>query len=247
MCGEEAKSAMKRQFPIIITVRDRLSDLLLLLDWLNNVGQREVWLCDNASTYEPMVRFLSTTKHHVIYNQRNLGHRSPWLSGLVAELGATRPFVVTDPDVVPCETCPLDALDYFWETLQLHHDMDKVGFSLRIDDLPVHFAHRKSVIAWERQFWNQEFKPGFFFAPIDTTFAVYRPGLGHQNGRSLRATSPYEARHMPWYENSNEPTAEQRYYKLNADRLVSNWNSDRIPANVRAKLRHLGNNETNQP
>ena len=77
MCGEEAKSAMKRQFPIIITVRDRLSDLLLLLDWLNNVGQREVWLCDNASTYEPMVRFLSTTKHHVIYNQRNLGHRSP--------------------------------------------------------------------------------------------------------------------------------------------------------------------------
>lgn len=161
------------------------------------------------------------------------------LSGLAAELGADRPFVVTDPDVVPCETCPLDALDYFAETLRVHHDMDKVGFSLRIDDLPAHFAHRESVVAWERQFWTNHFKPGFFFAPIDTTFAVYRPGLGHQNSRSLRSQPPYEARHLPWYEDSANPTVEHSYYVAHADRLVSNWNSERIPANVRAKLRHL--------
>lgn len=230
---------MKRQYPIIITVRDRLTDLQSLLTWLDNVGQQEVWLCDNASTYPPVVKFLSETRHHVVYNNQNLGHRAPWLSGLVAELGAERPFVVTDPDVVPCATCPSDALDYFADTLQVHHDLDKVGFSLRIDDLPNHYRHRDDVIAWERQFWVNQFKPGFFFAPIDTTFAMYRPGIGHQNSRALRTQPPYEAHHMPWYENTSDPTPEQQYYIAHADRLISNWNSERIPANVRAQLNIL--------
>jgi len=230
---------MNRQYPVIIIVRDRLSSLLQLLEWLDEVGQHQVWLCDNASTYEPMVKFLANTTHHVVFNGRNLGHRAPWLSGLAAELGMDRPFVVTDPDVIPSETCPSDALDYFADTLLAHPELDKVGFSLRIDDLPAHFAHRDSVVAWERQFWTNQFKPGFCFAPIDTTFALYRAGLGHQNGRSVRALAPYDARHMPWYENTLAPSDEHRYYVTHADRLISNWNSDRIPANVRAKLKHL--------
>lgn len=230
---------MRPQFPVIITVRDRLSPLLLLLEWLERVEQHEIWLCDNDSTYPPMVDFLASTDHRVVRNSRNLGHRAPWLSGLAAELGADRPFVVTDPDVVPCETCPEDAVEYFAETLRLHASIDKVGFSLRTDDLPAHFAHRESVVSWERQFRDNEFAPGFHFAPIDTTFAVYRPGFGHQNARSLRSQPPYEARHLPWYEDSANPTEEQVYYVRHADRLVSNWNSERIPANVRARLRVL--------
>lgn len=235
---------MNRQYPVIIIVRDRLSPLLQLLDWFEKIGQHNIWLCDNASTYEPMVKFLANTTHRVVFNGQNLGHRAPWLSGLAAELGMDRPFVVTDPDVVPSENCPHDALDYFADALSVHRDMDKVGFSLRIDDLPSHFAHRDSVIAWERQFWTNQFKPGFYFAPIDTTLALYRPGLGHQNSRSLRTQSPYDARHLPWYEDTANPTDEQRYYVSHADRLISNWNSDRIPANVRAKLKHLGTGTT---
>jgi len=49
---------------------------------------------------------------------------------------------------------------------------------------------------------------------------------------------------MPWYDNTSSPTPEQAYYVAHADRLISNWNSDRIPANVRAKLKHLGNNRS---
>ena len=110
-------------------------------------------------------------------------------------------------------------------------------FSLRIDDIPATNTHRDAVVKWERQFWVNEFTPGFFFSPIDTTFALYRPGLGHQNSRSLRSAPPYEARHLPWYEDITRPSQELAYYTSHADRLVSNWNSDRIPANVRAKLR----------
>ena len=68
---------MSRTLPIIINTRDRLSPLLLLLEWLEKCGQTNIWLCDNASTYPPMVDFLSTTKHNVVRLGFNLGHRAP--------------------------------------------------------------------------------------------------------------------------------------------------------------------------
>jgi hypothetical protein len=234
---------MIEQFPIIINVRDRLSPLLLLLEWLEFVGQREIWLCDNASTYPPMVEFLNTTPHRVVFTKFNLGHRAPWLSGLVPEVGNRRYFVVTDPDVVPTEDCPTDALQFFKRSLQEHPEINKIGFSLKLDDLPDTFVHKQSVIEWERQFWTIPAFNEFYRAPIDTTFAMYPPGLGH-GPHHLRSAPPYEARHLPWYQNSAQPTEEDTYYAAHADSQITNWNDDRIPANVRAKLRIAKNTQS---
>ena len=230
---------MIEQFPVIITVRDRLTPLMELLTWLDSVGQREVWLCDNASTFPPMVEFLKTTSHQVIYNNFNLGHRAPWLSGLVPELGTDRHFIVTDPDVIPIKECPKDVLPLFKRTLEQNPDIDKVGFSLQIDDLPDHYRHKKNVITWEGQFWIDQFSSRFFRAPIDTTFAMYRPGSRHENGKALRSAPPCAARHTPWYQDSRHPTDEEQYYATHADSLISNWNGRTLPANVQAKLRNL--------
>lgn len=236
---------MIEQFPVIITVRDRLTPLLALLQWLKSVGQREIWLCDNASSYPPMVEFLKSTEHKVMYNNFNLGHRAPWLSGLVPDLGHDRHFIVTDPDVVPTEHCPKDVLQVFKRALDEHSEFDKVGFSLKIDDLPGHFRHKDNVILWESQFWVDRFSKRFYRAPIDTTFAMYRPGLGHENGKALRSAPPFEARHMPWYQDSRHPTEEETYYAQHADSLISNWNEKKLPANVRAKLRVLRRQQQN--
>jgi len=230
---------MTTQYPIIVNVRDRLSALLDLLAWLEKAGQEEIWLCDNDSTYDPMVEFLHSTAHHVVFNGINLGHRGPWLSGLVTELGLDRHFIVTDPDVVPCEECPDDALEVFHETLLRNTGVDKVGFSLRIDDLPVSYEHRDDVILWESQFWRNAHPSGFFAAEIDTTFAMYRPGEGHQNNRALRSPPPYVARHTPWYQDSANPTEEQRYYIEHADSLIINWDKRVLPASLRAHLQLL--------
>lgn len=227
---------MIEQFPVVINVRDRLSPLLLLLEWLELVGQREIWLCDNASTYPPLVDFLNSTRHHVVFNDFNLGHRAPWLSGLVPEIGNGRFFVVTDPDVVPTQECPTDALQFFKHSLQEHPEINKIGFSLKIDDLPDCFTHKQTVIAWESQFWTTPAFDVFYRAPIDTTFAMYPPGLGH-GPHHLRSAPPYEARHLPWYQNSAQPTEEDVYYITHADSRITNWNDTRIPANVQAKLR----------
>lgn len=104
---------MTRQFPVIINVRDRLEPLRDLITWLEQQGQENIWLCDNDSTYPPMVEFLRSTPHNVRLNGLNLGHRAPWLSGLVTELGLDCHFIVTDPDVVPSQECPADVLDLF--------------------------------------------------------------------------------------------------------------------------------------
>jgi hypothetical protein len=227
------------QYPVIINVRDRLEPLQDLVSWLEGVGQQNIWLNDNASTYEPMVEYLGKSPHHVVRHSTNLGHRSPWLSGLVTRLGLKQHFIVTDPDVVPCAECPTDVLDRFRDTLDANPAIDKVGFSLRLDDLPEHYEHRDDVILWESQFWKNSGPAGYLVAEIDTTFAMYRPGEHHQNNKALRSAPPYTARHMPWYQDSAHPTEEQRYYVEHADSLIINWDKKVLPAALRAHLQQL--------
>ncbi len=102
-----------QQYPVFIPIRDRLSCLLELLAWLEAAGQREIWLIDNDSTYAPLLQFLEGTQHHVVRTGRNMGHRSPWLSGTVQRQAHGRYFIVTDPDVVPDPGCPPDVLQLF--------------------------------------------------------------------------------------------------------------------------------------
>lgn len=230
---------MTTQLPVIINVRDRFAPLRDLVAWLERVGQREIHLCDNASTYEPLLDYLAASPHHVVRLGENLGHRAPWLSGLVTELGLDRPFIVTDPDVVPSEECPDDALDVFLDVLLRYPELDKVGFSLRLDDLPRHYAHRDAVLRWEAQFWQRRHASGFWQAAIDTTLAVYRPGEHHQNDRAVRSPHPYVARHMPWYQDSGRPDPEQTYYLEHADTSIINWDQKVLPASLRAYLRTL--------
>ena len=230
---------MVKQYPVIITVRDRLTCLQQLLDWLESVGQNEIWLCDNASTYPPLVEFLKSTNHNVVYNRFNLGHRAPWLSGLVPELGHSRYFIISDPDILPDKNTPSNVFEHFEKTLRKNSNIDKVGFSLRIDDLPDHYVHKQDVITWESQFWRNKMPSGFFPAPIDTTFAMHRPGSGHLNANSLRSAPPYTARHLPWYYDLSKPTAEDAYYNQHADGLITNWNTEKLPASVLAVLTKL--------
>ncbi len=61
------------QFPVIITVRDRVTSLRQLVEWLEAAGQRELYLLDNASTYPPLLEWLSQSRHTVVRSERNSG------------------------------------------------------------------------------------------------------------------------------------------------------------------------------
>ena len=119
--------------------------------------------------------------------------------------------------------------DCQWDFMP-RHQVDKVGFGLRIDDLPNHFPLREDVQQWEGRFWREEVEPGVFHAEIDTTFAMYRPPTRDAGERALRTGTPYVARHTPWYVDPAVLTDEDRYYREHADPTISNWDREELPA-----------------
>jgi len=227
--GSDDVHAPTDDVPVIIISRDRLDCLQKLVDWLERTpGIGTIHIVDNASTWPPLVDYLDRSPHTVHRLEVNLGHHAPWVTGLVAAVSGS-PFVVTDPDVIPDETCPPDVIARFRAILERHPEVDKAGFGLRLDDLPERFAHRDAVVRWESKFWKDEIEPGVFRADIDTTFALYRPGRDHKTFRAARTAAPYVARHLPWYSATNAPTVEDVYYREHADPAIATWTGDELP------------------
>jgi hypothetical protein len=219
--------------PVFVTVRDRLSPLAALVDWLERIGGVEITLVDNDSAYPPLIEWLGSSPHRVVRTGANLGPRAAWITGLVQEVGLSTPYVVTDPDVVPTEGCPADLLDHLCGALDRFPEVDRIGIGLRIDDLPAGGPHTDDVVAWESQFWETEVAPGFFAADVDTTFALYRPGRRRPGRQALRSGPPYVARHLPWYETADVADEEVAFYRARADPAVNSWDLDHLPLYLR--------------
>jgi hypothetical protein len=189
-----------------------------------------------------LLAFYEQCPHEVIYLGRNVGPRRSLfhIESLESRLRG-RDFVYTDPDVVPIAECPLDAVDRFFELLARYPAVSKVGFGLKIDDIPRTYRHRRAVLKWEAQFWKEEAEPGVFSAGIDTTFALYRHGLETFSFDALRTGWPYLARHLTWYADSAHPSDEELFYQRrdvpeNGGRGWSHWSGVALPDDYRAQL-----------
>ncbi len=203
-----------KEIPIIINNYNQLDYLLKLLDALKKRGYRNIHILDNASTYPPLLEFYRNTDVDVIRLDSNYGYLALWKSGVYKKFDSNY-FVYTDPDVVMVEECPDDFMEVFFKLMQKYPMASKVGFSLKIDDLPDHFNKKKEVIEWESRFWKKEIEPNVFDAPIDTTFALYRPftrGGANSMEHPMRLGFPYTARHLPWYTDADNLTDNMKYY-----------------------------------
>lgn len=208
--------------PIFIIARDRVSYLDQLVCWCKRARgfekdiQLEIVIIDNDSSFPPMLAYLDRINVRVVKFGRNRKMMSPWDSGMVDEYKAPF-FVITDCDVVPDGDCPLDAVSMLIDTLKQYSSIDKAGLSLITDNLPDHYEHKDRVHLEEHPYSMLDWDYRFHYAPIDTTFAVWRYGLGYGIGRCLRSKAPYTARHLPWYEDSSNLTEEIKYYKEHSD------------------------------
>lgn len=227
---ETRDQPQKRRFPVFILCRDRLTPLVALVSWLERVGQNEIYLIDNDSSFPPLLDYLRETRHHVVYLKENLGHLALWRAGLLDALGVTGQYIVTDPDLLPVENCPDDAIDVLSDTLDRYPDRVKAGFGLRIDDLPDHYPRKSEVIAWESKFWANEIAPGLYDADIDTTFALYRAGAPFSYGPSIRTGPPYLIQHIPWYADPARLSAEDAFCHRRAHPAVTNWSIGELQA-----------------
>lgn len=202
------------QIPIIINNFNRLDCLKKLIDVLERLGYRNLFILDNHSTYPPLLEYYNTCPYEIIHLDRNIGYQAIWLSGVYNRFKRSF-YAYTDSDVVPDENCPEDFMQRFLNTLRKYPRCLKVGFGLRIDDLPDHFAQKEEVLANESRFWKKPLGNGLYNAQIDTTFALYRPfcyGPANDHHLMIRTGEPYVARHLPWYADSMNLTDEDRYY-----------------------------------
>ena len=216
--------------PVFIISRDRLKPLLLLIKWLEKAKQKNIFIVDNASTYPPLVRYLSQTPHTVLKLNENMGPKSPWISGIVKKHANENFYIVTDPDVIPTNECPLDAINYFYKLANKYPQYNSVGFGLKIDDIPVHYKFHEEVKIWERQYYSSEVEHLVYEAKIDTTFALYRPNSKHSvKLPAIRTGGAYTAQHLPWYSDSLNLTDEEMYYKNNSIASVTTWGKENLP------------------
>lgn len=215
-----------RDIPIIINNRNRVSSLALLISALETRGYQNIYIIDNDSTYPPLLEYYKSCPYKIFYLGYNAGYASLWHSGLIKQFHHDY-FAYTDSDITPATECPADFLQFFLDRLRSERNLYKIGLSLRIDDLPDCFELKAQVIAWERQFYNKPVDPFFFEAVVDTTFALYKPGMVHGANsylRTYRSARPYELLHLPWYVDSKHLDAEEAYYRAHAETLT-HWTS----------------------
>lgn len=208
--------------PVIINNYNRLGWLKLQIAWLEKADVKNIYIIDNASTYPPLLDYYKQCPYIVFRLTENVGHTAFWDSHIHLWF-KNRYYILTDPDVVPVAECPYNVIGYFYELLLKYQDITKVGFGLKIDDIPLHYNRRDEVIKWEEKFWTEEVEKDVYKADIDTTFALYRPNSRHQQwGTTLRTAGNYLARHLPWYEDSENPDEEEFFFRNTASHS-SSW------------------------
>ena len=203
-----------KKIPIIINNKNRYTYLIKLIKSLESKGYNNIYIIDNNSSYLPLLEFYKTTNYKVFRLKKNYGYLALWKSLIFLKFIRSY-YVYTDSDILPIEECPSDFLNFFLEVLQNDTSVKKIGFSLKFDNLPDSYSSKNKVIEWESKFYQKKVNDLLFDSVIDTTFALYRPfsgGGAKFSNKTYRTAFPYQALHLPWYENSNDLNEEQLYY-----------------------------------
>lgn len=213
-----------KNIPIIINNRNRLTFLKQQIEWFRENGYNNIYVLDNLSDYPPLIDYYSNCDAKVIRLKKNYGYKALWLSGEFERFSSGY-YVYTDPDVLPGKNCPNDLIFELYKVLQKYSQFEKAGVALRIDDLPDHYSPKTEVLRIEKKWWTNEIDKDVYDAPVDTTFALYRPFAwgDAEDCKACRVGGDLIFSHLPWYENSASPTEEDRYYKAAAQGQSSYW------------------------
>lgn len=204
--------------PIFVISYNRLSYLKVMIERLERLGKTNIIIIDNASTYPPLLEYYKQIPYKVIKMEQNEGHMVFWNNPKFEDYRKNF-YIVSDPDIEIIDECPQDFIKIFFEYLKKYPFVRKVGFSLKIDDLPEQSILGKEVQKWERRYYKAKVDGGkLFYAAIDTTFALYVPDQLAKKLKfysAFRTAYPYQARHLPWYKLKTNITDEDIFYSQN--------------------------------
>lgn len=214
--------------PIIINNFNRLTTLKKLVSSIEKRGYKNIYILDNNSSFPPLLDYYRSCPYEVIMLKENLGFKALWKNKEVRKRFCNDYYVYTDSDVVLCEDCPHDIITHLHRLLKNKYKYSaKIGLSLCIDDLPDCYSLKQKVIEWESKYYKNKNEDNLYRAPVDTTFALYRPKVGLSRSRSIetyRTAHPYQLKHLPWYTDSQNISAEELYYITHCKQVTS-WSS----------------------
>lgn len=213
-----------KDIPIIINNYNRLTFPKKLIEGLVSRGYNHIYIIDNASTYPPLLDYYKSCPYTVFMLNENKGYLAFRKSDIYKKF-KNQYFVYTDSDIALQPSCPDSFMSYFYSLLKKYPYVSKVGFALRIDDIPDSFNKKNDVIEWESRFWTKEIEPDVYDASIDTTFALHRPNIrvGFSfKKKNLRVGGIYTALHMPWYNDSSNLSEEELFY-INSTSTTTHW------------------------
>ncbi len=233
--------------PIVIISFNQLFYLKQLVDFLIKNEYTTIVIVDNNSTYQPLLNYFDTIKELTTIHRlkENVGHLSFWKSNDIFKQYSKGYYVVTDADIVPVNECPNNFLETFRKLLDQAYDRNKVGFSLKLDDILDSNPNKNKIIQWEAQYWSYKVKPNVYKAEIDTTFAIYKPNYNYQLKdftKGWRTDYPLQARHGGWYLDFQNLTEEQKYYFETANASAS-WQINQEGELINSKHKALYDNE----
>lgn len=201
------------------------------------LGEVEIIIHDNNSTYPPMIRYLEELSSQGVRVYKNPMANGSFndISGRVAntinkwfeQTGSdSKYYIVTDPDIELENPSP-QLLQHYIELLE-DSGATVVGPMLRINDLPDHYELKKEMVkTQEDQFWHKQrikFKGvEAVHCGIDTTFGLYKRSFPFKRlNHGYRVFEPYMAKHLDWYLDTKNLNEEERYYKEKASALSTN-------------------------
>lgn len=220
--------------PIIIINFNQLFYLNKLVEFLLNRKFENIVIIDNNSTYSPLLDYYKEIESKVTieYMNVNLGHMAFFESEYLQSKYGNGYYVVTDADIVPNENLPLDFMRIMIKYLDKYYRaVNKIGFALKIDDIPNHFPLKEKVLLWEKRHWELELSKDVFKAETDTTFALYKPMYPKLFDnifflKGIRLGGEFTCKHGGWYKDPNNLTQEELFYQKTAN-SSSSWNFDK--------------------
>ena len=217
--------------PIIIPVFNTATYLRSMINQLEERGWTNIIICDNGSTYQPMIDLLDelSSNYHVVLWNKNLGPRTYTEDKDICSR-MPKYFIVTDPDLLFNEKMPASSINKMKRIVDMY-GVSKVGLAIDIDspEERERFFSPRQVDLWERTYWSRKIeqypeKDDLYAAPIDTTFCLYNrdqflseidhvPGRMTCNTSAIRIAGRFTCRHMGWWAKQPLTDEEHEFYK----------------------------------
>jgi GT2 family glycosyltransferase len=183
--------------PVIIINFNQLFYLKQLLSFLKERKFKNIVIIDNNSSFQPLLDYYEEIKSEITLYQMddNYGHMVFFENPSLYAKYAKAYYIVTDADIVPNDHTPQNFVQMFMRWIDEDLYARKVGFALKLSDIPDYYPLKEKVLNWEKKFWNHQLDKNVFRADIcsvqtdESIISKNRFLFRHQNRRKYGSDS----------------------------------------------------------